>query len=131
MVITSKKQRKIICAQLIAAKPFLWDGTNAHTQARGYPGREVKANICGAIVLGRKVIQRLCIHVWYGEVPACRMIEERLGGHRYVTSFLEEIDGYREWLTKMNDSHKLEERDVQIQAYRLRWLESLIEEFSK
>jgi hypothetical protein len=106
MDITDKKDRKKIAQAFKRAKKILWRGT-------GTPGR---MHICYAI----DETTSDC----YSRKEACRVIMSRLDGEhtvsRYLFTLAERGVVKREHLTNEN-----------IQMFRHRWLDALIEEFSK
>lgn len=103
-------KRKLILSALTAAKPFVAEFS--------YPYGEKYQFICHAIQ--RATLERLC-SLEAGEL-AEEMILERLNGVITVECWLgRNVPGYRDY---NHHPHA-------VQQYRHRWLNALIEEFSK
>ena len=99
----SKRKRRDIVSALKACRKYLWDGKNT---------KPIEANIhiCHALIDSGRVANE----------SVRKIIEARLG----------DVSTVQKWLcaTCFNRSTVLNPK--QVQAYRLRWVNSLIEEFS-
>jgi hypothetical protein len=105
-------ERKIIHNHLVKAKSWLWDGLDKRNGKEEY--------ICIAVK-----------HANYGYVKysasirmVADMIQDRLGMH---DGFTLDVEGYLDYILKI-DYKLLTNKNMQ--AYRHRWLDSLIKEFS-
>lgn len=104
----TKSQRALIHRTLLKAVPMLWDGVHKRDwSAVDYSFRMLPAEfICHALPVVR------------GHKLARGMIEDRISP--YFTA--------QHWLQDQLGTHYLKRKDVQ--QWRHRWLQSLIEEFS-
>jgi hypothetical protein len=107
-------QRKIIHNHLVKAKPWLWDGQKST--------RKFKIEyICWAISRG---VGGLSIYPLDVKMTM-KMIQDRLGKYN---GYQLEVETYLMYI--LNIDHMLMTGE-NLQAYRHRWLDSLIKEFSK